>query len=70
MTRVLPTSSTMDAELSVCLIKHHVMKTYQAATIHFHAFLTSTSDKSGQFHPPFVVLPRKGSSVTTRYGAG
>ena len=70
MTRVLPTSSTMNAELSVCLIKHHVMKTNQAATIRIQAFLTSTSDESGQFHTPFVVLRRKSSSVTTRYGAG
>lgn len=70
MTRVLPASSTMNAELSVCLIQHHVMKTYQEATIHLQAFLISTSDESGQFHAPFVVRPRKGSSVTTRYGAG
>jgi len=31
-------------KLSLCLIKHHAIKTYEGAGIYFHAFLTSAPD--------------------------
>jgi hypothetical protein len=60
-----------NVNLSLCLFKHHVMKTYKRVQVQFHAFLSSALDGiSGQLHAPAALTPEKEPPVPTGKEAG
>jgi hypothetical protein len=53
---ILFSYSQVKVKLSLCLTKHHAMKTYWGSGGIAPAFLTSTLD-GGQLHAPAALLP-------------
>jgi hypothetical protein len=44
-------------KLSLCLTKHHDMKTCGGVEVHLRAFLTSELEVGGRLHDPAALLP-------------
>jgi hypothetical protein len=55
--------STGKVKLSLCLIKHHAMKTCGGLDVQLHAFLTSTLDEACEFQAPTDLSSQKESQV-------
>ena len=55
--------------LTLCLIKHHVMK-HGAVDLQFHLFLTSEVEVSGHLHTADALPPGKEPPVPTEQGLG